>query len=127
MADKTDADLFTIETSGADVTITDKAFNEELRSYKRIWQPLKCERNLVNQSKIEAVIARKPKSLKNKLKGKTRILSKKRRTSMKQHSNNNGSASGNLQQPQQHYSLWSAGEILILKYLHLHKNYQYMC
>jgi len=114
VAEKTNAELFTIQTSGTDVTTADRTFNKESRLYRRIWQPLKCEKNLVNQSKIEAVVARKPKSLKNRLKGKTRILLKKRTTST-----HDDSTHGNLQQTQQHFSLWSAGKILVCKYLHL--------
>lgn len=101
MADKTNEELFTIETSGADIT-------EEPQSCKRTWKPLRCEANLVNHSKLQAVVSRKPKSLKNRIKGKARILSKNKSTSMKQCSDSTKAnpASSNAQQPQ-HYSLWS--------------------
>ena len=105
VADKTDAELFTIETSGADVT-------EGPRLRKRIWKPLKCEANLVNQSKTEPVIGRKPKLLKNRIKGKTSM--KKRSSSMQQcnDSAKDSSISGNTQQNSQPvYSLWSTGKV----------------
>ena len=104
VADKTDAELFTIETSGADVT-------EGPRLHKRIWKPLKCEANLVNQSKTDPVVGRKPKLLKNR-KGKTSV--KKRSNSMEQCSDStkDSSTSQNIQQKSQPlYSLWSTSEI----------------
>ena len=109
VADKTNAELFTIETSGADVT-------EESQSHKRIWKPLKCQANLVNQSKTEPVVGRKPKSLKNRIKRKTRILSKEKSSSIKQCSDSakDSSVICNTQQhPQQLYNLWSTGEVLL--------------
>ena len=112
MADKADAELFTIETSGVDVT-------EGSRSYKRVWKPLKCEANLANQSKTKPVVGRKPKSLKNRIKGNTRILSKKRGSGMKQHGDSakDATASCNTQQQsQQLYNLWSTGELGIAIY-----------
>ena len=106
VAEKTDAELFTIETTGTDVT-------EESRLYKRVWKPLKCEANLVNQSKIEPVVGRKSKSLKNRMKGKARLVLKKNDSSMKQHvdSAEAGAAKDSTQQePQRFYHLWSTGE-----------------
>ena len=109
VADKTDAELFTIETSGVDASAC-----KETPSYKRLWRPLKCEANLMNQSKVEAVVGRKPKSLKNRMKGKSEILSKKRSSNMKHTAKNGSTGSDTQQQSQLQCSLWSTtGKVLL--------------
>ena len=109
MADKTNAELFSIETSGADLT-------ERSQPHCRTWKPLKCETNLVNQSRIEAVVGRRPKSLKNRIKGKTKILSKKASVSLEQCNDvsKDGSAANSSLQSRQYYSLWNTSEILFM-------------
>ena len=111
VADKPDAELFSIETSGADVSIADRNFDEESQKYKRIWKPLKCEANLINQSKINAIVTKKTKSLKNRTKGKARVLLRKNNTKRHGDSINNSSTISDSQHSQQQYNLWSTGEI----------------
>lgn len=110
MADKTDAELFSIETSGADLTKESQPCNR----FNRIWKPLKCEASLVNQSKIEAVVGRRPKSFRNRIKDKTKLLSKKASVSLKQCSDlsKDSSATNSSLKSQQYYSLWNTSEIL---------------
>ena len=106
VSEKTDAELFTIETSGADDVSTTCVRTQGSR--KRIWKPLKCESNLLNESKIEPVITKKPKLWKNKIKDKAKLLSKKATMS---YTINNGSTSSNPTTTSlPSYDLWGTGK-----------------
>ncbi|XP_065920729.1 ribosome biogenesis protein NOP53-like isoform X2 [Dysidea avara] len=106
VSEKTDAELFTIETSGADDVSTTCVRTQGSR--KRIWKPLKCESNLLNESKIEPVVTKKPKLWKNKIKDKAKLLSKKATMS---YTINNGSTSSNPTTTSlPSYDLWGTGD-----------------
>lgn len=100
--------MFTIETSGADYV--NAMCVKEQGSQKRIWKPLKCESNLLNESKIKPVVTKKPKLWKNKVKGKAKLSSKKATTS---YTMNHDSSTGNpTTKSLLSYDLWSKGEFI---------------
>ena len=102
VSEKSDAELFTIETSGAgDVSTCVRGQG----SHKRVWKPLKCESNLFNESKAGPVITKKSKLWKNKIRDKPKLLSRKATASHSSSTTSNPTTT-----PLPFYDLWGKGK-----------------